>query len=258
MKKEGISCRFVVSRDKTLSSVVVEQNKLVNGGRELVLIAEDNGLLIGVTEAVQPFKELSFRDFGRPGRDDFSGMLPPKLAQIMINLARGDKNNLLIDPFCGSGTILTEALMMGYTKVEGSDISDKAIVDSKKNIDWVTKKFNISATAKVRVADARSLGRFYKAGSVAAIVSETYLGPQRGHLDMKKITRELSDLYSAVLREIEIVLKPGARAVIALPIFLPSKTSLSPKTPSGLQRKESYIYSRAGQSVGREIIIFGK
>ncbi|NCO80147.1 hypothetical protein GW884_02560, partial [Candidatus Falkowbacteria bacterium] len=85
LKNKGISSRWVTSREPTLSSVVVEQNKLINKGLELVLVGRGQKILIGQTLAVQPFKQLSFRDYGRPSRDDLSGMLPPKLAQIMIN-----------------------------------------------------------------------------------------------------------------------------------------------------------------------------
>ena len=57
---------------------------------------------LGQTLVVQPFKVLSKRDFGRPARDDHSGMLPPKLAQIMINLARRNDDistKTILDPF---------------------------------------------------------------------------------------------------------------------------------------------------------------
>src|SRR5205823_3602162 len=91
--------------------------------------------------AVQPFEQFSARDFGRPGRDDLSGMLPPKLAIIMINLAANDTISVLLDPFCGSGTILSEALLLGYKNLIGSDISEKAVADTKTNLDWIANKF---------------------------------------------------------------------------------------------------------------------
>ena len=151
LREKNISVRWVISREKILSSVVVEQNKLISQGAEIVLIQKDNHVLIGKTLAVQPFKELSFRDYGRPGRDDYSGMLPPKLAQIMINLASVETHDYaslhdmtILDPFCGSGTILTEAILMGYKNLIGSDISSKAIEDTKKNIVWIKNKFQIS------------------------------------------------------------------------------------------------------------------
>jgi len=146
--QSGIPSRWVVSREPTLSSVVVEQNKLTTAqGAEIVMIQVDKKLFLGKTIAVQPFKELSFRDYGRPARDDYSGMLPPKLAQIMINLAlasspcQGEgRGEVILDPFCGSGTILTEAMLMGYQDLVGSDVSSKAIEDTRKNINWIKNK----------------------------------------------------------------------------------------------------------------------
>jgi tRNA (guanine10-N2)-dimethyltransferase len=258
LKQEGISCRFVTSRDTNLSSVVVEQNKLVNGGRELVLIMEEQWIVLGVTEAVQPFKELSRRDYGRPARDDHSGMLPPKLAQIMVNLARLKKNEILLDPFCGSGTIITEAMLMGYTKIYGSDLSAKARADTKANLDWINKEYNLDIHPELQVIDARVLAQKYKENSIGAIVTETYLGPQRGHVDIQSVAFELEDLYSAVLKQFEHILKPNARAIIALPYFVLAKKHLNPKVPSGLSKKDSYMYGRDGQKVWRDIIILQK
>ncbi len=258
LKQEGISCRFVTSRDTNLSSVVVEQNKLVNGGRELVLIMEDQWIVIGVTEAVQDFKQLSHRDYGRPARDDHSGMLPPKLAQIMINLARLKKNEILLDPFCGSGTIITEAMLMGYTKLYGSDLSSKARSDTKINLDWINKEYKIDIHPELQVIDARVLAQVYKDDSIGAIVTETYLGPQRGHVDINSVVAELEDLYTAVLRQCETILKSNGRIVMALPYFVSAKKHLSPKIPSGLFKKDSYIYGREGQKVWRDIIILQK
>ena len=141
---EKISSRFVISKEKTLSSVVVTQNKLLTRGIEVVLAADGDNILIGETLAVQPFKDLSLRDYGRPVRDDLSGMLPPKLAQIMINLAQVDPEKaVIIDPFCGTGTILSEAVVLGYKNLFGSDISLKAVEDTRKNISWLKELYKI-------------------------------------------------------------------------------------------------------------------
>ncbi|MCK5416207.1 hypothetical protein KAI92_02145, partial [Candidatus Parcubacteria bacterium] len=150
LSKGKSSVRWVTSKEKTLSSVVVEQNKLTSKGIELILIENKKNILIGKTLAVQAFKDLSFRDYNRPARDDKSGMLPPKLAQIMINLSQKNinqdmrLNTCLLDPFCGSGTVLTEAMLMGFNNLIGSDISEKATNDTKKNIEWIQKHYKLS------------------------------------------------------------------------------------------------------------------
>lgn len=259
LKNESVSCRFVTSREKTLSSVVVEQNKLISGGRELVYIVDGKNVHVGVTEAVQPFKELSARDYGRPARDDRSGMLPPKLAQIMINLSGAPSSGALLDPFCGSGTILTEAMIMGYEHIFGSDISAKAISDSKKNIEWTKERYKVSANPDIKVADARILLQHFKKDFFDAIVTETYLGPQRGAVDIKKVSRELETLYGNVIREMEKILKKGGRIVIAVPMFMRQGQPHSLRLGTGsLKQRSRFVYGRADQKVWREILILEK
>jgi len=76
----------------------VEENDLLASGGEHVLMGVEGKLMIGQTEAVQPYKQWSARDFGRPARDPKSGMLPPKLARLMINLSGVDpKGKTILD-----------------------------------------------------------------------------------------------------------------------------------------------------------------
>ncbi len=327
LREKSISCRWVVSREPTLSSVVVEQNKLAGKGMEIVLIEKPphpllprcgggyqggshpptpmsaeatekaplikgvGGIIIGQTLAVQPFKELSFRDYGRPARDDRSGMIPPKLAQIMINLADGtpersgggpsrplSKRTTLLDPFCGSGTILTEALLMGYDNVIGTDISEKAVNDTKKNIAWAERRFKIKDLRfKIFNKSAAELSKFIKPNSIDAIVTEPYLGPQRGRVDFKKVIKELEDLYGKSLIEFKKVLKSRERAVMVWPVFRATHNSqritpklngfkiVNPISPGlrenaiiKLTDRNTIIYGREGQKVWREIVVLEK
>jgi len=297
LKLEGISSRWVISREPTLSSVVVEQNKLTTAkGAEIVIIQFDKKLLIGKTLAVQPFKELSFRDYGRPARDDRSGMLPPKLAQIMINLAlppfrkggRGaysspyegeDKGEVtILDPFCGSGTIVTEAMLMGHTNIIGSDISPRAVDDTKKNIAWTEKNYEIQNTKyKILTLDASQITKQIQPNSIDAIITEPYLGPQRGGFDRSKIVKDLERLYEKSLMEFKKILKPDGRIVMVWPVFSgqfksifinPSLAGLKiiNPIPDNLQKniflkltdRETIVYGREEQKVWREIVVLEK
>jgi tRNA (guanine10-N2)-dimethyltransferase len=288
LKQKGFGCRLVTSREKILSSVVVEQNNLVGRGREIVLIEDGETIHLGQTEAVQDFKNLSFRDYGRPERDDASGMIPPKLAQIMLNLSGkipfhcrcgSGADNLscptILDPFCGSGTILMEAALMGVKEIIGSDISEKAITDSKNNIAWIQKKFQIqNSKFQILESSATEISQKIKPNCVDAIVTEPYLGPQRGGFDPLKNKLELEKLYSSVLREFKKILKPDGRIVIIFPVRAegqrPDFHFLSPTLegwqtinplPAELQeklhttRRGTIVYGRPGQRVWREIVI---
>lgn len=285
LRERGISCRWVTSREPTLSSVVVEQNKLIGKGIEIVLIESEGEILIGRTLAVQPFKELSFRDYGRPARDDYSGMLPPKLAQIMINLSGAKANDIILDPFCGSGTILTEAMLMGCKNLIGSDISPKAIQDTEKNIQWIKTKFQVSPAAHRAAGQASfkfqlfnksaiELSKFIKPNSAHAIVTEPYLGPQRGAHDINKTIKELENLYGKALAEFKKVLKKDGRVVMTWPIFRithnaqritpdlsgfkiinPIPEYLRNDKKIKLTDRSTIIYGRERQKIWREIVI---
>ncbi len=274
--EENISSRFVISREKTLSSVVITQNKLLKNGVEIILAGEGDNVLVGSTLAVQPFKDLSLRDFGRPARDDQSGMLPPKLAQIMINLAQvTDHNAVLIDPFCGSGTVLSEAIIMGYKHLFGSDISLKAVDDTRTNVSWTKELYKIEdVKMKLFVKSATDLSKFIKGDSVEAIVTEPFLGPQRGMINFKTVISNLEELYSKSIKEFHKVLVPGGRVVMIWPMFY-GQRPMTPdysgfkmvnKLPESLrtsqfikkENRDTILYGRPGQKVYREVVVLEK
>jgi tRNA G10 N-methylase Trm11 len=296
LKQKDLSCRLVTSKEKTLSSVVVEQNNLTRQGIEIILIEEAGTLYLGRTEAVQDFKNLSYRDFGRPERDDESGMIPPKLAQIMLNLTGKILNTprlaeaashpsqegiCLLDPFCGSGTILMEAALMGIKKIIGSDISEKAISDTRKNLVWLAEKnpnfkFQISNFQLFNVS-ADKISAKIPAGTVDAIITEPFLGPQRGAHDIQKTIHELERLYAAALKEFTKILKPAGRVVMIWPVFTGrgshqwdfinpdiSGWQIVNSLPENLRqklpttRRGTIVYGREGQKVRREIVVLSK
>ncbi len=157
LKESGVGARWVkVQEGQALTSVAVAKNRLIEEGAEFVFLAQAGGLLAGVTKAVQPFEEFSGTDYGRPSRDTYQGMLPPKLARMMINLAGVPKDRRLLDPFCGSGTVLTEALRLGFTDVAGSDLNPEAAKSTVANIEWLKDRGGLPAfRSEVFASDAR-------------------------------------------------------------------------------------------------------
>lgn len=276
LKIQGISSRFVTSKSSDLSSVVVEKNNLIDLGDEFVFVQEGNQIHIGVTEAVQDFEAWSKRDYGRPARDAKSGMLPPKLARLMINLSGTDLHkSTLLDPFCGSGTVLMEAKLLGAERVIGSDISKKAVQDTKKNLSWLRENSDdVGSEDLIVQSDARSLSLDEK---VDVVVFEGDLGaPQKGSESQEELNtrmRQLSDLYSESIPHLASLLSENGRMVMALPFFgsnqfvdidgMLKKTKIDvisykfdlnlPYSPRG-----GYLYKRKGQRVGREILVLGK
>ncbi|MFW5885258.1 MAG: TRM11 family SAM-dependent methyltransferase [Patescibacteria group bacterium] len=276
LKSKGISCSWVESRGRNLSSVAVEQNKLISRGAEFILVKRKDKATLAKTEAVQPFKELSFRDYGRPARDSRSGMIPPKLVQIMLNVGAGrSRDKTLLDPFCGSGTILMEALLMGFEQVIGSDVSAKAISDTQENIQWLRKHFLSEEEIPLELFNFDALKLSHQIGFESAdiVVTEPYLGPQSKIKSASKIKNELDRLYSQAIKELGKILKEGGVVVMIWPVFKSKRKSvmLNPETggfkmiqmlPRELNLKTTkrgtIIYGRKGQRVWREIVVLKK
>ena len=121
--------RIVPNKFPALNSAQVLHNKLTHSGAlEFVLIRSGNQTILARTLFVQDIEAYGARDQARPKRDSRKGMLPPKLAQIIINLVNPPSGATVLDPFCGTGVILQEALLMGYDVV-GTDI-DRRMVDT--------------------------------------------------------------------------------------------------------------------------------
>ena len=275
LKTEGYSVRYVENKEEALSSVTVEKNNLTGRGREFLIQKNpDNTFSIAQTEAVQPFEQFSARDFGRPGRDDLSGMLPPKLAMIMINLAQTPLNSMLLDPFCGSGTILSEALLLEYKNLIGSDISEKAVADTKVNIEWITTKFNRELPSnRIFKGEVAELSKNLHANSIDAIVTEPYLGkPLRGQETKQELAsqaKQLKDLYLQAFRQFNQILKPKGKVVFIIPRFKFANDWITIDCKNEIEKigftalpffedQLRLVYSRPNQKVAREIWRFEK
>lgn len=257
------SVRLVTARDAEFSSATtILEHLLPPHGVELLLIHDKKEILVARTVAAQPFDEWSRRDFDRPGRNAHRGMLPPKLARMMINLALGAHDaagTTIYDPFCGSGAVVSEALLLGATRVFGSDIAPAAVADTKKMVAWLKK------TATIFQHDATKPYSSIKKGSVDAIVAEPFLGRplKQGEKLNKNEKNDLETLYNRALLSLAPLLRPNGRVVLALPYFPQENSDLSLEnilahTPFSvdplLPDQPTLRYHRPDQRIGRQII----
>ena len=251
-ERKGVKSRFVLPKDNSLSSVVVSKQKL----QELIIVKDK----IFKTVAVQDFEDWNKRDYGRPCADPASGMLPPKVARMMVNLVRS-KGGLLLDPFCGVGTILSESLLMGFDVI-GSDNSPKAIEFSRKNLDWIAKEYKIKNKYDVFAMDARNVSL----QSIDAIVTETFMGPLSPTYDaIGNIIKDLEGLYISCLKNWYGSLKKDGIIVIAFPSFNLNGLEFRVKSPIDMVGELGYTllqgpitYSRPQAIVKRNIYKFIK
>ena len=90
LKKSGVSLRLIPNDAPALSTATSHNNHLGSSERKVELIilkTNDRRIIIAESRGVQNITAYTRRDRGKPKRDAFVGMLPPKLAQIMLNLA---------------------------------------------------------------------------------------------------------------------------------------------------------------------------
>jgi len=218
LAQRGGSWRFVAPRSGTsLTAAQVKFNQLLGPGFELTCATHQGQTIYGLTESVQDIDWYSRRDYGRPVRAAGIGMLPPKLAQILLNLS-GD--GPIHDPFCGTGVILQEALLMGRP-ANGSDIAPGMVAASRTNLEWLARQVDHTLPKwSVELADAR---RVHLTSPGTAIVTEGYLGPNLTQpialAEFQRLDAELSALYRRTLAHLATQLARGASVVICVPVW---------------------------------------
>lgn len=122
--------------------------------------------------------------------------------------------------------------------------------------------------------DVKALDKVIGQNSVDAIITEPYLGPQRGIIDKNKIIKDLEYLYSQAFCVFDKILKNNGRIVMVWPVltgkqsnFLNIKTgSFTPVSTLSEFKfpwlktsfRNTIVYGREGQKVWREIVVLEK
>jgi tRNA G10 N-methylase Trm11 len=90
LRKTGRSVRLIPNKEQELSTPQVIHNQLTGPtGWELIFIKDGARTVVAQTVKVQDIASYTHRDRERPKRDSKVGMLPPKLAQMLVNVASG-------------------------------------------------------------------------------------------------------------------------------------------------------------------------
>src|SRR5208283_1095058 len=117
-----------------LSHVEVIKKKLVENQSEVLVCIGKQKTWVGSTVGVHNPFEFQKRDVGKPNERRIFAM-PPRIARMMVNLSACAPGKVLLDPFCGVGTILQEALL-GRAKVVGVDANSWCVKAATENLEW--------------------------------------------------------------------------------------------------------------------------
>ena len=291
LRKAGRSVRLVQNQEVALNSAQVIHNHLTGErGIELVLIRHDNRTILARTAAEQDIAAYTERDRGRPKRDARVGMLPPKLAQIIVNLAADgtapSPDFTILDPFCGTGVVLQEALLMGFSAY-GTDLEQRMVDYTIANVhDWFYMTNHPELRGNLTIAKGDATDHMWRdsryntekddtswwPAKINAIACETYLGqpyvalPDRAKLDTNIRTCNL--ILEKFLKNIGGQIATGTRLCLAVPAWqtkpdqfkhLPLLDHLSDLGYNRIDfkytRDSELMYYRPDQIVARELLV---
>ncbi|HZR43376.1 MAG TPA: methyltransferase domain-containing protein [Ktedonobacteraceae bacterium] len=162
-----------------------------------------------------------------------TGSLKPSLAAALIRLGRVNRHTSVLDPCCGSGTIVIEAGLLGAAAYGGDD-DPKAVAAARTNAQAA------GITANIQRWDAQALP--IATASIDCVISNLPWGRQ------VTVDKELSVFYRKVFWEMRRVLAPHGRIVVltAVPELI---------DPRDLECVERFEISLYGQRP--TILVFG-
>ena len=267
IKQAGRSVRVIPNNASELNTAQVQHNQLTGPtGLELLLIADGKQVVLAQTFAVQDIDAYAARDQARPKRDARVGMLPPKLAQIITNLASPKAEGRLLDPFCGTGVVLQEAALMGM-QVYGTDIDERMVRYARDNLNWLQEKYALGMDWFLEIADACD----HHWQAFDTIACETYLGRPFSAIPapamLEQVIKDVDTIHTKFLKNLAKQTKPGFRLCIGVPAWKTKTGFKHLKTLDSLEkmgytrvsfaraRKEDLIYHRPDQIVARELVV---
>ncbi len=281
-----VAIKKAVARPLRFVSLATDEHELVMLARQHVaeycllpeisepgssLEIDEPGSAITIAETVWIFDAEDWirRDRAKPYRDIKRGMLPPKLARMLVNMAtRGVSDLTLLDPFCGTGTVLSEALLAGASHVYGSDTNAEAVKGAQQNLAWLTTLYQLPSDGyQCEVVDVARVDTFVP--QVDCIVTEPYMGPliEERHVPplakLQDIARGLDKLYRGAFRTFAKILPPGGRVVMTIPSFaaygrILETIHIDTLESLGYNYISSVAYSKPGAIVIRNITILEK
>lgn len=200
-RSEKVNSRPII---KTLAEIYTQNRNVILKSPDIEIrgLITDSKVYVGIKTAKinrsqYEERKVQFRPFFSPIS------LHPKIARVMVNLSSIKNDEILLDPFCGTGGILIEAGIIG-ARVIGSDIEEKMIEGCKKNLDF----YNIK-DYKLFCSDIGKIGNYID--KVDAVVTDFPYGKSTTTKGEEK-----HKLYKRAFENISKILKENGKAVIGL------------------------------------------
>lgn len=237
-----------------------ERAILSNADVEFFYQIEEGKIYFGMVEQDYSYEEVKKRDMEKPARREELA-ISPRLAKILINLSQVREGELLVDPFCGIGVIVQEAILKGINCF-GVDKDRYAITGAKKNIDWLSKNFKLRGHARFHVGDSAQMPDV----KINGVATEPALGELvKGYLLDKAAMKYIQDferLIIPILKRLKELKTPEAKVVLTMPCIRQFSVGIEKICNfTGLKVSQLDDVSfpikefREKQHIGREIIV---
>ena len=187
---------------------------------EILAVFSESKLYIAKTTVVYDSMLQQYRDESRPFVSTEIST-SPKVCRTLLNLAGARPGDTVLDPFCGTGTILMEAAIQGMNCI-GLDIDGNQVQGARSNMKWLAKDLGEKLDYDIFVGDSREVSILVKK-QVDAVAFEPVLGPIYKQPPLRseaeRTIRELSTLYQHTLKEITKILRPDGRIAMTIPVI---------------------------------------
>lgn len=226
------------SLEKRIGKIFYEKGfraDLKNPGIQFRLLLTENKAIFGYV--LGSVNRGSFEE-RKPHHKPFfyPGVLMPKVARALVNIARPEKN--LFDPFCGTGGILVEAGLLGI-HIIGSDVQRKLLLGARMNLDHYKTSYSLMYQDACRLS--------LREGTIDAVVTD----PPYGRSALIK-AESIENLLSGSMKEIHRVLIKGKRA-----IFISERPIEDIAKGTGFKVVETHL-QRVHKSLTRYILVLEK
>ncbi len=211
---------------------------LKNPDKTFFGVLTSNKFVFGLSLAEMEILTFSMR---RPRKKPYfhPSAMPSKLARCMVNLSRARRGELVLDPFCGTGSTMIEAGFVGC-RVLGLDVQRRMVEGTRRNLEY----FGVEIEGVV-VADSRRLPLMH----VDHVVTDPPYG--KSATTLKSTTKLLVERLLGSARDL---LEVGQLICIASPKTL---GIVRVGEASGYRHVESH-YAYVHGTLTREIAVFEK
>lgn len=207
---------------------IAENGLLTPPNSEILAVFTEQYLYFARTYIIYDSVLQQYRDESRPYISSEIST-SPKVCRTLLTLSGARPGDTVLDPFCGTGTLLIEAALLGIKGI-GVDIEGNQVQGTKKNLIWFGKDSGQRVDFEVIRGDSRELTKLI-AKQVDAVAFEPSLGPiysKKPEKDEAEATiEELTELYRKVLSEIAEILRPDGRVAMTIPVIITKRGGLS-------------------------------